>query len=147
MGSELETANDGNNIRLSNPFPLSRSSWAEDEYDPPAVEMKPLKEAFTDSDHSEHTERKISVESGSEGSEEATSHTSLDPIDPCVLYTQAEEAAVIRLFDRRLVLFIALLYMLSFLDRSSMLTMSSSMDLLLIETVRYRKRKDRRVIG
>ncbi len=35
------------------------------------------------------------------------------------LYTPDEERAVIRKFDRRLVLFVALLYMLSFLDRSS----------------------------
>lgn len=38
-----------------------------------------------------------------------------------MLYTPDEERSVIRKFDRRLVLFIALLYMLSFLDRSSML--------------------------
>jgi hypothetical protein len=36
------------------------------------------------------------------------------------LYTPDEEKAVVRKFDRRLVLFVALLYMLSFLDRSSM---------------------------
>lgn len=36
------------------------------------------------------------------------------------LYTPDEERAVIRKFDRRLVLIVALLYMLSFLDRSSM---------------------------
>jgi MFS family permease len=36
------------------------------------------------------------------------------------LYTPDEERAVVRKFDRRLVLFVALLYMLSFLDRSSM---------------------------
>lgn len=36
------------------------------------------------------------------------------------LYSIDEEASVVRTFDRRLVLFIALLYMLSFLDRSSM---------------------------
>lgn len=36
------------------------------------------------------------------------------------LYTPDEERAVVKKFDRRLVLFIALLYMLSFLDRSSM---------------------------
>ena len=36
------------------------------------------------------------------------------------LYTPDEEKAVIKQFDRRLVLFVALLYMLSFLDRSSM---------------------------
>lgn len=35
------------------------------------------------------------------------------------LYTPDEEAVVRRKFDRRLVLFVALLYMLSFLDRSS----------------------------
>lgn len=37
-----------------------------------------------------------------------------------MLYTPDEEQSVIRKFDRRLVLFVALLYMLSFLDRSSM---------------------------
>lgn len=36
-----------------------------------------------------------------------------------MLYTPDEEQSVIRKFDRRLVLFLALLYMLSFLDRSS----------------------------
>lgn len=41
-------------------------------------------------------------------------------IDPTfTLFTPDEEAAVLKKFDRRLVLFIALLYMLSFLDRSS----------------------------
>ena len=34
-------------------------------------------------------------------------------------YTSEEERAVVRKLDRRLVLFLALLYMLSFLDRSS----------------------------
>jgi len=36
-----------------------------------------------------------------------------------MLYTPDEERAVVRKFDRRLVLFMALLYMLSFLDRSN----------------------------
>jgi hypothetical protein len=36
------------------------------------------------------------------------------------LYTPDEEAEVVRSFDRRLVVFVAGLYMLSFLDRSSM---------------------------
>lgn len=35
------------------------------------------------------------------------------------LYTPDESRAVVRKFDRRLVLFVALLYLLSFLDRSS----------------------------
>lgn len=34
-------------------------------------------------------------------------------------YTPEEEAAVVKKFDRKLVLFVALLYMFSFLDRSS----------------------------
>ena len=41
-------------------------------------------------------------------------------IETYVRYTSGEERRVIKKFDRRLVLFIALLYMLSFLDRSSM---------------------------
>ena len=36
-----------------------------------------------------------------------------------MLFTPDEEHSVVRKFDRRLVLFVALLYMLSFLDRSS----------------------------
>ena len=35
------------------------------------------------------------------------------------LYTPDEERAVVKKFDKKLVLFVALLYMLSFLDRSS----------------------------
>jgi hypothetical protein len=35
------------------------------------------------------------------------------------LYTPEEEQAVVRKFDRRLVVFMAFLYMLSFIDRSS----------------------------
>lgn len=44
-------------------------------------------------------------------------NSSTDPT--FTLFTPDEEAAVLKQFDRRLVLFIALLYMLSFLDRSS----------------------------
>ncbi len=39
--------------------------------------------------------------------------------DGVVRYSPEEERAVVRKFDRRLVLFMALLYMLSFLDRSN----------------------------
>lgn len=41
-------------------------------------------------------------------------------MDSRIVYTAEEERAVVRKFDRRLVLFVALLYMLSFLDRSSL---------------------------
>lgn len=40
------------------------------------------------------------------------------------LYTPDEERAVVKKFDRNLVLFVAVLYMLSFLDRSSMFPLS-----------------------
>lgn len=46
---------------------------------------------------------------------------SMSTVQSYQLYTPDEERAVVRKFDRRLVLFVALLYMLSFLDRSSML--------------------------
>jgi hypothetical protein len=45
---------------------------------------------------------------------------SASTMQPYQLYTPDEERAVIGKFDRRLVLIVALLYMLSFLDRSSM---------------------------
>jgi hypothetical protein len=46
---------------------------------------------------------------------------SVSTVQSYQLYTPDEERAVVRKFDRRLVIFVALLYMLSFLDRSSML--------------------------
>lgn len=46
---------------------------------------------------------------------------SVSTVQSYQLYTPDEERAVVRKFDRKLVLFVALLYMLSFLDRSSML--------------------------
>lgn len=45
-----------------------------------------------------------------------------------MLYTPDEERSVVRKFDRRLVLFIALLYILSFLDRSSKCRLSFERD-------------------
>ncbi|KAK1237725.1 hypothetical protein MKX07_003561 [Trichoderma sp. CBMAI-0711] len=44
---------------------------------------------------------------------------SVSSVDSFLLYTPDEENAVRRKFDRKLVLFVALLYMLSFLDRSN----------------------------
>ena len=49
-----------------------------------------------------------------------TRRASASTVHSFMLYTPDEEKAVIKRFDRRLVLFVALLYMLSFLDRSSM---------------------------
>ena len=45
--------------------------------------------------------------------------TGASTVQSFMLYTADEERSVIKKFDRRLVLFIAFLYMLSFLDRSS----------------------------
>lgn len=59
---------------------------------------------------------------GEVGDEDEPSHGrrgSASTIHSYQLYTPDEERRVIRKFDRRLVLFVALLYMLSFLDRSS----------------------------
>lgn len=44
---------------------------------------------------------------------------SASTVQSFMLYTPDEERAVIKKFDRRLILLLALLYMLSFLDRSS----------------------------
>ena len=54
-----------------------------------------------------------------------------------MLYTPDEERSVIRKFDCRLVLFVALLYMLSFLDRSSMF--SHLTDCSVLTVIRYRQ--------
>lgn len=47
---------------------------------------------------------------------------SVSTVQSYQLYTPDEERAVVHKFDRKLVLFVALLYMLSFLDRSSSYT-------------------------
>ncbi|PQE22501.1 major facilitator superfamily transporter protein [Rutstroemia sp. NJR-2017a BVV2] len=44
---------------------------------------------------------------------------SISTVQSYQLYTPDEERAVVRKFDKKLVLFVAFLYMLSFLDRSS----------------------------
>lgn len=69
--------------------------------------------------HSEQAEESLPLDSDSDRSDHAVSYKGTDSVEPHILYTRDEEATVIRAFDRRLVLFIALLYMLSFLDRSS----------------------------
>jgi hypothetical protein len=52
-------------------------------------------------------------------------------------YTVEEEKAIVRKFDRRLVLFMALLYMLSFLDRSSQTLKLSSISIILFPAPPY----------
>lgn len=62
--------------------------------------------------------------------------------DSFMLYTPDEEQAVVMRLDRRLVLFMAFLYMLSFLDRSSKFRRACSLPLL--SAPRHWQRKDRR---
>ena len=62
-----------------------------------------------------------------------------------MLYTPDEETSVIRKFDRRLVLFVALLYMLSFLDRSS--TVLHPIDCSVLTAIRYRECEDCWFVG
>ena len=49
----------------------------------------------------------------------STDHAEQDALRDTTAYTVKEESAVVRKLDRHLVLFLALLYMLAFLDRSS----------------------------
>lgn len=65
-------------------------------------------ESITDDDDDDDDDKGM----GSDMESLADHHQSL-------VYTVEEERAVVKKFDRRLVLFVALLYMLSFLDRSS----------------------------
>ena len=64
-----------------------------------------------------------SQELGSDGEKDArygnSRRASASTVQSFMLYTPDEERSVIKKLDRRLVLFVALLYMLSFLDRSS----------------------------
>jgi hypothetical protein len=62
-------------------------------------------------------------------------------------YTPDEEKEVVSVFDRRLVPFLALLYLLAFLDRSSMFALDLwclMIYIVLTGGKRYRKRKNRR---
>lgn len=74
--------------------------------------------SFSDRIGDERGDESDDEAAGKERPENGRRHSS--PVDSnFILYTPDEERAVIKVLDRRLVLFIALLYMLSFLDRSS----------------------------
>ncbi|KAG9228767.1 major facilitator superfamily domain-containing protein [Amylocarpus encephaloides] len=64
---------------------------------------------------------------------------SMSTVQSYQLYTPDEEREVVRIFDKKLVLFVALLYMLSFLDRSNIGNAKiAGLDLdLELDTVRY----------
>jgi hypothetical protein len=74
---------------------------------------KELEEGDKDNDNDDNDEK------GYQESERQ--RASVSTVQSYQLYTPDEEQAVVRKLDRKLVLFVALLYMLSFLDRSSAL--------------------------
>ena len=76
--------------------------------------------------------------------EERGPRASVSTLQSFMLYTPDEEKSVVKKFDCRLVLFVALLYMLSFLDRSSMFLNLFNRSML--TPVRHWKRKNCRVI-
>lgn len=66
-----------------------------------------------------------------DGAHDCTSSLS----SPKALYTVHEEKAIVRKFDRHLVLLIALMYLLAFLDRSSMPGFSSVYFIILVSSI------------
>ena len=79
-----------------------------------AIELDHLSHSFDGVNDSLHSFRR-SLSSLSEGSDS----DDVAEEGGKELYSHVEERAVVKKLDRRLVLFVALLYMLSFLDRSS----------------------------
>ena len=76
--------------------------------------------------------------------EEKSPRTSASTLQSFMLYTPDEERSVIRIFDCRLVVFVALLYMLSFLDRSSKFSYLFNLSMLI--RVRHWKCKNCRIV-
>ncbi|KAE8443495.1 hypothetical protein EG329_001807 [Mollisiaceae sp. DMI_Dod_QoI] len=94
---------------------------SEDEESDLDVEMGDLGESYK----LQHRERHRSKEADLDDEEEEEyglgmgRRGSMSTVQSYQLYTPDEERAVVKKFDRKLVLFVALLYMLSFLDRSN----------------------------
>ena len=86
-------------------------------------EMLEMEDLTRSSGYSPHVDTASLYDVDDEGSEKESfviDRRDSNSVDPSfTLYTPDEERLVIKTFDRRIVLFIALLYMLSFLDRSS----------------------------
>lgn len=67
----------------------------------------------------EHYDAELEEDGEAAGFLTDTRRSSISSVQSYELYTPDEDKAVLRKLDRRLVLFMALLYCLSFLDRSS----------------------------
>lgn len=77
------------------------------------------KEGLWDAEEGEDEDEGDDEGHGEYGTDRRRRGTSISTVQSYQLYTPDEERAVVRKFDRKLVLFVALLYLLSFLDRSS----------------------------
>lgn len=99
-----------NQLRRSPSPPLDSDSDSDDHV---GIGLRGGEISDEDEDESEDKEKGPDFEKRCREESDSTVHSFM-------LYTPDEEKAVIRKFDRRLLLFVALLYMLSFLDWSSM---------------------------
>lgn len=129
-----QSKNDHVRVRRSSSPPIRRKSGSDhDNGDLNFTEREDLEGDFElkdlshDSSGREHRDSTIDANCEDWGSEDEKSSSfcqsrraSASTVQSFMLYTPDEERSVIRKFDRRLVLFVAFLYMLSFLDRSSM---------------------------
>lgn len=96
------------------PEPDSADSDLDDDYDGhESIELQT---------HDKEANFDAPLRTGNNGSHGLQRRDSASTTQSFQLYTPDEERAVVRKFDKRLVLFVALLYMLSFLDRSSTYT-------------------------
>lgn len=106
----------------SNPrfTPISYGSDEEiPESGPSKSHILPLRVQTNFQDHPDAGDPLSDIENESRYNESEELEGKLPNVGPAPEYTPEEEEQVVRRFDRRLVPFLALLYLLSFLDRSS----------------------------
>lgn len=102
------------------PEPDSEDSDFDDDYDGhESIELQP---------QDKEADFEAPLRTGDDGGYVPPRRGSASTTQSFQLYTPDEERAVVRKFDKRLVLFVALLYMLSFLDRSSAYPVSNCSD-------------------
>lgn len=101
------------------------SNGSEEDYSVPKSGKSPIKQLRLQTDFGDNAETGGPVSGDEEEEEYDESDEDLERkkgrAEEGPKYTLKEEKEVVRLFDRRLVPFLAMLYLLAFLDRSSML--------------------------
>ncbi|OBT43537.1 hypothetical protein VE00_06776 [Pseudogymnoascus sp. WSF 3629] len=111
--SDIVPSDSGSSSRANRltPEPDSGDSDFNDDYDGhESIELQP---------QDKEADFEAPLRTGDDGSFAPPRRGSASSTQSFQLYTPDEERAVVRKFDKRLVLFVALLYMLSFLDRSN----------------------------